>query len=271
MNYGGDIISSKQNPRIRQVRLLLEKSRERRKSGHAVVEGLNEIRLCLKAGFRPVECYWCPERISESALDDVLKSSGAAVQRIAVTPEVFSQIAYRDGVENAVLVFETRESHFEEFTPSADALLVVLERVEKPGNLGAILRSADAMKADAVLVCDASTDIWNPNVIRSSVGCVFTVPVLVSSNEEAMHWLKKNKIRSYAACPEDSSDCSQTDLRGPVALVMGTEADGLSDYWEKGAGHRIKIPMLGMVDSLNVSTATAMLLYEARRQKGFSS
>ena len=184
-----------------------------------------------------------------------------------VSEEVYRKISYREGTEGIVAEVRTPERKLEGLELPERPLVVVLERVEKPGNLGAVRRSADAAGADAVLVCDPLTDLWNPNLIRASVGAVFTVPCVVCSSEEAIAFLKARGIRILTAQLQDSSLYYDCDMTVGTALVMGTESTGLTDLWRRAADAHIRIPMLGLLDSLNVSVSAAILLFEAVRQR----
>jgi TrmH family RNA methyltransferase len=184
-----------------------------------------------------------------------------------VTKEVYEKMAYRGSTEGVMAVVKSKERRLEDLQLSENPLIVVVERVEKPGNLGAILRSADAAGADAVVVCDALTDLWNPNLIRSSIGAVFTVPCVVCSSEECIAYLKEHGIQILTAQLQDSRLYYDTDMRCGTAIVMGTEATGLTEVWRQAADAHIRIPMLGQLDSLNVSVSAAILLFEAVRQR----
>ena len=184
-----------------------------------------------------------------------------------VTKEVYEKMAYRGSTEGVMAVVKSKERRLEDLQLSENPLIVVVERVEKPGNLGAILRSADAAGADAVVVCDALTDLWNPNLIRSSIGAVFTVPCVVCSSEECIAYLKGHGIQILTAQLQDSRLYYDTDMRCGTAIVMGTEATGLTEVWRQAADAHIRIPMLGQLDSLNVSVSAAILLFEAVRQR----
>ena len=186
---------------------------------------------------------------------------------VEVPRELYEKIAYRGGTEGMIAEVKARETGLEDLRPGERPLVVVLEGVEKPGNLGAVLRSADAAGADAVLVCDPLTDLYNPNLIRASIGAVFTVPVVCCSSEEAIKWLKNNNINIYTAQLQDSSWYYDTDMTGGTAIVIGTEATGLTTVWREAADAHIRIPMLGELDSLNASVSAAILLYEAVRQR----
>ncbi len=195
------------------------------------------------------------------------RNGGEQTRVFEVSKEVYSKISYREGTEGVIAEVRVPERKLEGLVLPEHPLVMVLERVEKPGNLGAVLRSADAAGADAVLVCDPLTDLWNPNLIRASVGAVFTVPCVACSSQEAIAWLKAQGIRILTAQLQDSSLYYDCDMTVGTALVMGTEATGLTDQWRQAADAHIRIPMLGSLDSLNVSVSAAILLFEAVRQR----
>ena len=254
-----EAITSAQNPKIKQLLLLQEKSRARREQGLFVVEGRRELEHCLAAGFVPRSIYYCPEIAGPLSLPPC--------QLLEVPAALYRKIAYREGTEGIVATVEARERTLESLTLPENPLVMVLESVEKPGNLGAVLRSADAAGADAVIFCDPLTDLYNPNLIRASVGAVFTVPLAAAPSEQVIPWLKARGIRILTAQLQDSSLYYETDMRAGTALVMGTESVGLSERWRAAADARIRIPMNGRLDSLNVSVSAAILLYEAVRQR----
>ena len=256
------IITSTQNAKVKHVVALQQKSAQRRKEGLFVVEGRRELMHCLEAGYEVAECF---------VLDRVVESDGLELSRIGnsitVTPQVYEKMAYRGSTEGVIAVVRERQRSLENLQLSASPLIIVLERVEKPGNLGAVLRSADAAKADAVIVCDPLTDLYNPNLIRSSIGAIFSVPCVACSSEDCIAFLKKNGIQILTAQLQDSSLYYDTDMRRGTAIVMGTESTGLTDQWRQAADAHIRIPMLGQLDSLNVSVSAAILLFEAVRQR----
>jgi TrmH family RNA methyltransferase len=255
-------LSSLQNPKVKQLLTLQQKSSERRKAGLFVVEGQRELGHCVDAGFELEAVFCCPELCPEAVLD---RYSIPCIYH--VSPEVYEKIAYRGGTEGVVALVRTRQLQLDDLQLSEHPLLVVVESVEKPGNLGAILRSADAAGADAVIVCDPLTDLFNPNLIRSSVGGFFSVPTVATTSEACIAFLKARNIRILTAQLQDSHLYYDTDMRCGTALVMGTEATGLTDQWRQAADAHIRIPMLGRIDSLNVSVSTAILLFEAVRQR----
>ena len=250
-------ISSAQNPRIKQLLLLQQKSSERRKQGVFVIEGKRELQHCVEGGYEVVTRFVCPALYQDEVPQDA----------VLVTPAVYEKIVYRGTTEGVVAVVRTQPKTLDDLQLSANPLLMVLERVEKPGNLGAVLRSADAAKADAVIVCDPLTDLYNPNLIRSSIGAIFTVPTVACTSEECIRFLQARNIQILTAQLQDSNLYYDQDMRKGTAIVMGTEATGLTDQWRKAATAHIRIPMLGQLDSLNVSVSAAILLFEAVRQR----
>lgn len=261
------MISSTQNAKVKQVMLLQQKSAERRRMGRFIVEGVRELLHCVEAGFEPEAVYYCRDILSayEGAAD--VLSLARRVDSYEVTPKVYERLACRGTTEGVVGVMRARRQTLDGLRLSASPLLMVLESVEKPGNLGAVLRSADAAAADAVIVCDPLTDLYNPNLIRSSIGAVFTVPTVACSSSDCIAFLKQRHIQILTAQLQDSSLYYDTDMRKPTAIVMGTESTGLTDVWRQAADAHIRIPMLGRLDSLNVSVSAAILLFEAVRQR----
>ena len=259
-----ETITSAQNPKIKLLLQLQQKSSERRKAGLFVVEGRRELMHCLEAGFEVDTVFCCPD--VETGVEP-MPSLPDGVRLFEVSKAVSEKIAYRGSTEGVVAEVKTRQLTLDDLKLPEQPLVVVLERVEKPGNLGAILRSADASGVDAVIVCDPLTDLYNPNLIRSSVGGIFSVPCVACSSDECIDFLKQRGIQILTAQLQDSSLYYDTDMRRATAIVMGTEATGLTDQWRKAADAHIRIPMLGRVDSLNVSVSAAILMYEAVRQR----
>ena len=255
-----ETITSAQNPKIKNLLLLQEKSRARREQGLFVVEGRRELEHCLEAGYSVRTVFVCPE-IAGQAGNDV------AEQIIEIPESLYRKVAYRESTEGIIAEVEYKEQGLQDLNLPDNPLIMVLEAVEKPGNLGAVLRSADAAGANAVLICDPLTDHYNPNLIRASVGDVFTVPTVACRSEEAIAFLQGRGIQILTAQLQDSSLYYDVDMRRGTALVMGTESTGLTDVWRKAASAHIRIPMLGRLDSLNVSVSAAILLFEAVRQR----
>ncbi len=254
-----------QNTKIKNL-VRLHKSAERREQKLFLTEGLKEITSAQTEGFNIHSIYWCSTMgIPEYKLNSLFKPS---VPVYEISNEIFSKIAYREGSDGIIAVIHEQKLLLNEIKLKNIPLVIIIESVEKPGNLGAILRTADAAGVDAVIICNAKTDIFNPNVIRSSLGCIFTNQVVCCSNEEAYNWLKENKIKSLAALlAEDSKPYYEKDFNVPGALVLGTEDEGLSKFWINNCDEKIIIPMLGKIDSLNVSVSAAILTFEVIRQR----
>ena len=261
----GTVITSTHNPKIKSL-LSLEKARERRKQGLFVVEGEKEIRMALEAGYRIGNLFYCEEIISREKLEPLFTQDKLL---IPVTSEIFEKIAVRESTGGMVAVAEQKIHRLDNLRLGKNPLLIVVEAVEKPGNLGAILRTADPAGADGVIICDPQTDFYNPNVIRSSVGCVFHVSTASATSDEAIDWLHEKGIKIFSTYVTSSMPYHQVDFQEPCAIIMGTEATGLSEVWIKNADATVRIPMAGKNDSLNVSTATAVVVFEACRQRGF--
>jgi len=270
-----EVISSAQNHRIKQLLLLQQKSQERRRTGYFVVEGCREVDRCVLGGYQIEEVYVCPEIYGRSTFSPAVRPSALSGEAITlcqpatflVTPAIYNRLAYRGGTEGIIAKVRIREQHIDDLLLPANPLVMVLERVEKPGNLGAVLRTADAAKADAVIVCDPLTDIYNPNIIRSSTGAFFSVPCVTCTSEDCIRFLQQHGIQILTAQLQDSSLYYDVDMCRPTAFVMGTESTGLTPLWRQVADAHIRIPMLGVADSLNVSVSAAVLLYEAVRQR----
>ena len=262
-------ITSPKNPLIKDVLLLQSKSKERKKSNTIVIEGKKEISLAANAGLIFKKILFCPAITSIEEVEALTGKLFSQAEIYEVSEAVFSKISYRETTGGLVVLAEMPCKKIDELKISEQSIFIILEAVEKPGNLGAICRVADAAQVAGLIICDPHTDIYNPNAIRSSLGCVFTVNVVNSTFEETIDWLKKNNITSYAAELTASEFYHKLDLTGKTALVFGTEATGLTDQWVRGADKRIKIPMGGVIDSLNVTSSVAILTFEAMRQRNF--
>ena len=260
-----DTITSAQNAKIKNLLALQEKSKERKKQNLFVVEGRRELLHCVEAGYVPFTIFFCPEIISEADFNEIAERCDC--QFIEIPQHLYDRVAYRGGTEGVIAELHCKDMSLEALNLKENPVVVVLESVEKPGNLGAVLRSADASGVDAVIVCDPLTDMYNPNLIRSSIGAFFTVPVAAATSEDTIKWLKDKGIRIYTAQLQDSEWYYDTDMKGGTAIVMGTEATGLTAAWRMAADAHFKIPMLGRLDSLNVSVSAAILMYEAVRQR----
>ena len=293
-----ETITSATNPKIKNLLLLQEKSKARREQGLFVVEGKRELEHCIEAGYKVHTVFVCPEIIDPSSVSALLRMtnnqtepsgqsrpschsdqhschsdqpschSERSEESIIEVPEhLYRKIAYREGTEGIVAEVEARTIGLEDLQLPENPLIVVLESVEKPGNLGAVLRSADAAGADAVIVCDPLTDLYNPNLIRASIGAIFTVPTVAAGSAEVIAFLKARGIRILTAQLQDSSLYYDVDMKCGTAIIMGTESTGLTDIWRRAADAHIRIPMLGRLDSLNVSVSASILLFEAVRQR----
>lgn len=257
-------ITSTSNPKVKSL-LALEKPRERRKQQLFVIEGLKEITLAVKAGYKIGNLFYCEELIPVSELGTLANDK----LLVPVSKDVFDKIAVRENSGGVIAVAQMKTHSLTDIQLPANPLVLILESVEKPGNLGAILRTADAAGVDAVIVCDPATDIYNPNAIRSSIGCVFSKQIAVADSDQAIDWLTQKNISIYCTYLQASKPYHTVDYRGACAIVMGTEATGISEQWVKNATANIIIPMQGTIDSMNVSTAAAVVVFEARRQRGF--
>ncbi len=287
-------LTSAQNPRIKHLLSLQQKSSLRREEGLFVVEGQRELHHCLAAGYQLHSLFVCPELAASFSVPSsplgasgVSASSSSPLGASAGTAEVFTlprslyeRMAYRGSTEGVIAIVRERRLSLSALLPSSLAaggfparpasvppLFIILESVEKPGNLGAVLRSADAAAATAVIVCDPLTDLYNPNLIRASIGAIFTVPTVACTTAECIAFLKQHDIQILTAQLQDSRPYYDTPMTGPTAIVMGTESTGLTDAWRQAATAHIRIPMLGRLDSLNVSVSAAILLFEAVRQR----
>jgi TrmH family RNA methyltransferase len=261
-------ITSLQNPKVKYIVKLREDKRQRRLDGLMLVEGRDELTLALRAGFKPHTLLTAPEL--DPAPIDI-----SSAEIVTVTRAVFEKISYRDNPDGWLGIFPVPKTALEDMKLSEAPFVIIAESVEKPGNLGAILRTADAAHVDALLVCDPRVDLWNPNVVRASRGTVFTVPTVEVDSSIALEWIRRRpeftegsrKMRVLAATPSAEVLYTDVDLKEPIALAVGTEDAGLTDFWMQNADIKVKIPMLGKVNSLNVSIATALITYEAVRQR----
>ena len=261
-------ITSAQNPKIKNLKKL-EKASERREQGLILIEGLREVVLAVCAGYEMDTLFICDEIFKDQEqykLRDILHL-GSAIKHYQVSTEVYNTVAYRETTEGIIATTKPKEHSLKNIALGANPLILVIEAVEKPGNLGAMFRTADAAGVDAVIICDTKTDLYNPNVIRSSLGTIFTNQVATGNTKDVIHWLKQNNISIFAAELSGAEMYYTQDYKTGSAIVVGTEATGLSEEWINAADKRIKIPMLGEIDSLNVSVSAAVLLYEAVRQR----
>lgn len=260
-------LTSLQNPKVKRAFALRDR-RERDREGVTILEGYRELTRAHAAGIPIRETFYCREMFvgeNNDALLDTLRDAGSAIYECSAN--VLRKIAYRERPEGLIAIAEMKRKGLDEIPARPDGLYLVAETIEKPGNLGSILRSADAVGATAVIVCNKQTDIFNPNVIRASTGAIFSMPLAETTSEEALAWLRKLGIKTLAATPHTHLYHTDVDMKQGVAIVVGAEQYGLSDYWMNSADLQVLIPMLGKMDSLNVATAATILLYEAARQR----
>jgi len=259
-------ITSVQNPYIKSLVQLQEKAKVRKQTGTFLIEGQREIELALKGGYEIETILICNDLAQPSENLNIQKSEH---QLIEISKEVYQKLAYRDTTEGILAIAKTKSLALSDLKLSKNPLILIGESLEKPGNVGAILRTADAANIDAVIIANAKSDLYNPNIVRSSVGCLFTRQIAVGTTEEVIAYLKANNITIYSATLQDSTEYHTQDYTTPTALVVGTEATGLSEKWRTESTKIIIIPMQGEIDSMNVSVAAAILLFEAKRQRGF--
>ena len=260
-------ISSLQNPLIKQLVLLKEKSRERKKSGLFLIEGKREISLAIKGDYNIETVFYNPEIISNKEISELISFQ---CNLIEISKSVFQKLAYRDTTEGILAVTKSKSHAIDNLKINTNnPLLLIAEAPEKPGNIGALLRTADAANLDALIIANPKSDLYNPNIIRSSVGCVFTNNVAMGSTSEIIQFLKNNKINIYCAALQASVEYQTQDYTKPTAIIVGTEATGLSNEWLKNSTQNIIIPMQGEIDSMNVSVAAGILTFEAKRQRQF--
>ena len=257
------------SPKNEKVKLLekLQKPRARREQNSILVEGEREIQLALSAGLAIKEFFYCPELIKNQS---ILKKILVAVKNAnRVSPEIFKKITYKENPDGYLAIVEPQYLALENLSLPKNPLIIILESVEKPGNLGGILRTAYAAGVTAIIINNSQTDIYNPNVIRASMGHIFTVPTIISTTATTKKFLQKNKIAALGTTIQGGKNYTEVNMKKPVAIVMGTENSGLSAEWLKNLDKRITIPMEPGIDSLNVSVSTAIVVYEAKRQRNF--
>ena len=254
-------ITSPQNPKIKLAQKLF-KSRERKKEDLILIEGYSEINMAIESGVAIDTLFFCPALASSKKMKKI-----ADDKILELDKDLFSKISFRDNPDGFVALAQAKRLKLDEIKLSKNPLVIVLEKVEKPGNLGAILRSADAAGVDAVILADPRTDIYQPNVIRASLGAIFSVPVAVAGNDEVLAWLKNNKIKSFAAIVGAKINYTKADMSGAAAIIVGTEHEGLSEFWQKNTDVSVSIRMSGKIDSLNASVSTAVILFEVVRQR----
>lgn len=260
-------IYSPQNPFIKQLVLLKEKSRQRKKTTTFLIEGKRELSLAIKGGYKIETLLFFPDLFSESEANAMAQYN---IEIIEISKEVFQKLAHRSSTEGVIAVVKSKSHQLEDLKlESKNPLILVAEAPEKPGNIGALLRTADAANVDAVIIANPKSDLYNPNIIRSSVGCVFTTEIAMASSEEAINFLQKYNFNIFSAILQKSEPYYTQDYTLPTAIVVGTEATGLTEEWRKAATQNISIPMQGVIDSMNVSVAAGILIFEAKRQRDF--
>ncbi|WP_348797001.1 TrmH family RNA methyltransferase [Flavobacterium adhaerens] len=258
-------IVSLQNPLIKSLLQLQEKAKARKQSGTFLIEGKREISIAVKGGYEIETILFDPEICSETEARKLYNNS----ELIEINTAVYQKLAYRDTTEGILAVAKTKSAQLSDLKLSENPLILIAEAPEKPGNIGALLRTADAARLDAVIIANPKSDLYNPNVVRSSVGCLFTNQVATGSTSEIITFLKEKNINFYAATLQNSTSYHTQNYTLPTALVVGTEATGLTQEWREAATQNIIIPMQGEIDSMNVSVAAAILIFEAKRQRGF--
>ena len=256
-------ITSAQNPFIKSLVLLQEKAKARKQSGTFLIEGMREIELAIKGKYEIETFLFLPELVSNNQITKLTNNP------IEISKEVYQKLAYRDTTEGILAVAKTKSLQLSDLKLPKNPLILVMEAIEKPGNIGAVLRTCDAAKVDAVIIANPKTDLYNPNIVRSSVGCLFTNQIATGSSEEVIDFLIKNNINFYSATLQNSTFYHTQNYTTPTAVVVGTEATGLTELWREKATQNIIIPMQGEIDSMNVSVAAAILIFEAKRQRGF--
>nr|WP_317632379.1 RNA methyltransferase [uncultured Flavobacterium sp.] len=262
-------ISSLQNSLIKNLVQLQEKSKARKSSGLFLIEGKREVSLALIGAFKIETILFCLDFISEQEVINMVNNLDS-IDIIEVSKEVYQKLAYRDTTEGLLAVAKSKPNKLEDLKLKENPLILIAEAPEKPGNIGALLRTADAANIDAVIIANPKSDLYNPNIIRSSVGCVFTNQIAVGSSEEIINFLKEKNIAIYSAILQEAKPYYTQNFKQATALVVGTEATGLSEIWRKKSTQNIIIPMEGEIDSMNVSVAAAILLFEAKRQRDYS-
>jgi TrmH family RNA methyltransferase len=258
-------ISSVQNPFIKSLVLLQEKAKARKQSGTFLMEGQREIRIAIKGGYQIETVLFLPEICTEKEASQLAPTA----ELIEINKEVFQKLAYRDTTEGILAIAKTKSTLLSDLQLSQNPLILVAEAPEKPGNIGALLRTADAAHLDAVIIANPKSDLYNPNIVRSSVGCLFTNQIATGTTAEIIAFLKEKNIAMYCATLQNSNGYHSENYTTPTALVVGTEATGLTQEWRDAATQNIIIPMQGEIDSMNVSVAAAILIFEAKRQRGF--
>ncbi|KRO65531.1 MAG: rRNA methyltransferase [Cryomorphaceae bacterium BACL11 MAG-121015-bin20] len=258
-------LTSLQNPFIKSLVLLKEKAKARQQTGTFLIEGQKEISLAFKGCYEIETILFYPEICSENEL----RKWSSSAELIEITKEIFEKLAYRDTTEGVIGIAKSKDLNLSKLKLSPNPLILIAEAPEKPGNIGALLRTADAAKLDAVIIANPKGDLYNPNVVRSSIGCLFTNQIATGTTSEIISFLKEHKIAIYCATLQNANSYTAEDYTIPTALVVGTEATGLSQEWRDAATKNVIIPMQGEIDSMNVSVSAAILIFEAKRQRGF--
>ncbi|WP_299681248.1 TrmH family RNA methyltransferase [uncultured Dokdonia sp.] len=261
-------ISSSQNPTVKKLIKIQSKAKARQLEDAFLIEGLREINLAIAGGYSISELY-----IKASFIEDVsvvaLIDSLEGVLVTSLADEVYRKVAYRDGTEAVIAFAKAKKTTLQELQLPENPLVLIAEAPEKPGNIGALLRTADAAAVDAVIIANPKTDLYNPNIIRSSVGCVFTNQIALAPTEEVISFLQEKGIQIFSAILQEAQSYHMQDYTQPTAIVVGTEATGLTAPWRTASTQNIIIPMCGEIDSMNVSVAAGILTFEAKRQRGF--
>ena len=258
-------ITSVQNPLIKTLVLLQEKSKARNQSGTFLIEGKREIELAIAGKYDIELILFCSDYVAFTDIEIKNKDTNY----ISISKDVYQKLAYRDTTEGVLAVAKIKKTSLQELYLPENPLILVMESIEKPGNIGAMLRTADAAAVDAVIIANPKSDLYNPNIIRSSVGCLFTNQIAVGTSQEIIDFLKNKNINIYGATLQNSTSYHTQNFTDPTALVLGTEATGLSEIWRDASTQNIVIPMQGTIDSMNVSVAAAILIFEAKRQRNF--
>ncbi len=264
-------ISSLQNPLIKQTLLLKEKSRERKRKNQFVIEGIRELTLAIKGSYSIETILFYDEIISEDEIINLTSNITSSLQIVKITKDVYQKLAYRETTEGIIAIANAEEHTLATVKlKSKNPLLLIAEAPEKPGNIGALLRTADAANVDAVFIANPKTDLYNPNIVRSSVGCIFTNQIATGSTTEIIQFLKQKNINIYAASLDAAVNYATINFQEATAIVVGTEATGLSSEWLTASTANVIIPMQGEIDSMNVSVSAAILIFEAKRQRNFN-
>jgi TrmH family RNA methyltransferase len=267
MSLKAEIISSKQNPRIKNL-VHLQKPGERQKQGLFLIEGLKEIEKAVLSDYQFNSLFYCPELIDSKSVGELFKSK-LPNHVFEISREIFNKAAYRQDSGGLLLLAKPKNHNLKSLGLTENPLILVIEGVEKPGNIGAIYRTADAAGISAIIICDQGTDLYNPNAIRASLGCVFNIQTAICSSAETINFLQENNIQILTSYLNAAVPYHTIDYTKPSAIVMGTEATGITEVWLNASDANIIIPMRGIADSMNVSTATAVLVFEACRQRDF--